>query len=295
MSPAPPPSLDAVRTRYAAAGQDHVLAFYPTLEPALQQRLLAQLDQLDVERVNRVYTHAVATEARLLAEASSSSSSSASSGAQAAASTSASDDSYEPLPASIAASVLDSPEKTASWRSTGLQSIAKSQVCVLLMAGGQGTRLGSSAPKGCFDIGLPSGKSLFQYQAERIRRLEQVALDEAGVEGGQRPVITWFVMTSGPTRRDTEAFFNTHSFFGLEPENVVFFEQGAFFRPCPGPPLLSRSTGTRRGLFANPFAISHGLPPRDPLSPSARHAPLSLRLWKDPPRLSLRARRRSRW
>lgn len=259
MSPALPPSLDAVRTRYAAAGQDHVLAFYPTLAPALQQRLLAQLDQLDVERVNRVYTHAVATEARLLAEASSSSSSSS-----VAASTSALDDSYEPLPASVAASVLDSPVKTASWRTTGLQAIAKSQVCVLLMAGGQGTRLGSSAPKGCFDIGLPSGKSLFQYQAERIRRLEQVALDEASVEGGERPVITWFVMTSGPTRRDTEAFFNTHSFFGLKPENVIFFEQGACFRPFPGPLIRLRSTGTRRGLFADPFAMSHGPPPLAP-------------------------------
>ena len=134
----------------------------------------------------------------------------------------------EPLPESAIASILDSkPDDINTWYESGLDLVAESQVAVVLMAGGQGTRLGSSAPKGCFNIGLPSEKSLFQIQAERIWKVQKLAEKKSGK---RNIVVPWYVMTSGPTRKPTEQFFEDHQNFGLGKDDVIIFEQGVL--PC---------------------------------------------------------------
>lgn len=70
--------------------------------------------------------------------------------------------------------ITSSKDTIDKWYEIGLNAIRNNKVAVILLAGGQGTRLGSSDPKGCFDIGLPSKKSLFQYQAERIIKIQEV-------------------------------------------------------------------------------------------------------------------------
>ncbi|KZP25283.1 nucleotide-diphospho-sugar transferase [Athelia psychrophila] len=200
---------DSLHKRYEAAGQGHLLKFWPKLDETQRSALSAQLEALDIERVNRIYQKAVSAEK--------------------AASDPNESDPIEPLPEDSVDFAFGTSGGEKEWRATGLQAIARGEVGVLLMAGGQGTRLGSSAPKGCYDIGLPSHKSLFQYQAERIVRLQNVAEQEAGKPAGS-VVIPWYIMTSGPTRKETQAFFAKNKYFGLESANVIFFEQGTL--PC---------------------------------------------------------------
>ncbi|KAK9868961.1 hypothetical protein WJX84_011636, partial [Apatococcus fuscideae] len=112
------------------------------------------------------------------------------------------------------------------WRELGLKLVAEGKVGVLLLAGGQGTRLGSSQPKGCYDIGLPSGKSLFQLQAERILQLQHLAAASAGHADDIRKPVRWYIMTSRSTHEATTRFFAEHQYFGLQASQLFFFQQG---------------------------------------------------------------------
>lgn len=195
----------ALKEKYAAAGQEHVFNFYDSLSVGDKAALYEQLSGFDPKHINDITQRALQP---------------------------AHDDDkaavVEPLPASATASILDSsPDDIAKWNDAGLDLIGKNQVAVVLMAGGQGTRLGSSAPKGCYDIGLPSKKSLFQIQAERIRKVQELAAKKSGAANVTVP---WYVMTSGPTRKPTQEFFEKNNYFGLDKANVTIFEQGVL--PC---------------------------------------------------------------
>lgn len=202
--------LNALREKYEKAKQGQVFAFYDELSSAEKASLYEQLAGINPDYINQITEKALHPPK---------------------AENEKKEASLEPLPESARASIMDSKaEDIEKWYDAGLDLIAANKVAVVLMAGGQGTRLGSSAPKGCFDIGLPSKKSLFQIQAERIRRIERLAAKRAGHGTDGKVVVPWYVMTSGPTRGPTEEYFLEHNYFGLKKENVIIFEQGVL--PC---------------------------------------------------------------
>eukprot|EP00928_Gymnodinium_smaydae_P031393 TRINITY_DN23050_c0_g1_i1.p1 TRINITY_DN23050_c0_g1~~TRINITY_DN23050_c0_g1_i1.p1 ORF type:complete len:483 (+),score=137.71 TRINITY_DN23050_c0_g1_i1:105-1553(+) len=199
------PDLAQLRERYKAAGQDHVFQFLDAGQvPAEQEAaLLRQLGDIDLNYVAR--SHAAA-----MAEA-----------AQGAGSSGdlAPPDDFQTLAGAGA-------DEIAAWERLALEAVGRGEVAACVLAGGQGTRLGFDGPKGCYNIGLPSGKPLFQLFAERILKLRK--LGEAA--GGTNARVPFLVMTSPINHAETEAFFASHGFFGLPAEDVWFFPQGTL--PC---------------------------------------------------------------
>jgi UDP-N-acetylglucosamine/UDP-N-acetylgalactosamine diphosphorylase len=199
--------IEELKARFQNAGQGHVFKFYNHLGEEEQAALLNQLKEIDVENLNSIYDKAIQGATKMNEELA-----------------------IEPLPETVFDSVLKHQQaQIDEWEQLGLENIAKGKIAVILMAGGQGTRLGSSAPKGCYDISLPSGKTLFQLQAERILRVQDLAKQFAP-NGESKCIIPWYVMTSGPTNKPTYDYFKKNNFFGLDEKNVIFFEQGTL--PC---------------------------------------------------------------
>ena len=200
--------LETLRERYNKANQGQVFTFYDELDTAAKAALYEQLSSFDPDHINEISQKALNPPKVSDAEAESTR--------------------LMPLPESAVASIIDSKaEDLGLWHALGLDLVADGKIAVVLMAGGQGTRLGSSAPKGCFNIGLPSEKSLFQIQAERIYKIQKLAGEK---HGRKDVVVPWYIMTSGPTRAPTEKFFQEHDYFGLSKDDVIVFEQGVL--PC---------------------------------------------------------------
>ena len=101
------------------------------------------------------------------------------------------------------------------YESIGIDAIKKGKLATVTMAGGQGTRLGHNGPKGTYDIGLDSHKSLFELLFDYIK--------EQNIKYNVQ--IPWFIMTSKENNEATVKFFKDNKYFGYE-KNIFFFIQG---------------------------------------------------------------------
>ena len=182
--------------RLRAHKQEHVLSWWDEIGQAGQENLIHQLQGIDFARLRELYRFR---------------------------------DQAQTLPPlnSIKPAPIDRPDKKdQKTKQQGEDALRRGEVAVLMVAGGQGSRLGFDHPKGMFPIGPVSGRSLFQIHAEKV-----LALSRKYGKG-----IPFLVMTSLATDAETQAFFGDNQFFGLPGEEVHFFQQGTM-------PALDLETG----------------------------------------------------
>lgn len=194
-SPAGAPAQ--LRRRLAAVGQEHVLSFWPELNASDRDRLLAQIEALDLDGLPRLIEQYVRSKPRSDVGAD-----------------------IQPVSCYPADAVRGArPWDRDQYAARGRALVAAGKVAAFTVAGGQGSRLGFEGPKGCYPGGAVTDKPLFQCLAEWI-----IAAQRRWAAGG--PSIPWYIMTSPINHEPTVAFFRRHGFFGLAERDVMFFPQG---------------------------------------------------------------------
>jgi UDP-N-acetylglucosamine/UDP-N-acetylgalactosamine diphosphorylase len=188
--------------RLARHGQQHLLRWWKELDASQRARLAAEIEAINFDQLDELVQHLVREDAPTA-----------------------------PPPEKVQPVEVQRLPRTDAERvarrhaaELGAQALAAGEVAVVLVAGGQGTRLGFDGPKGTFPIGPVSAASLFQIHAEKIGAL------------GRRHgcSIPLYVMTSPDNHAATAAFFAEHENFALD--HLRLFVQGQM-------PAVDRKTG----------------------------------------------------
>ena len=179
--------LEAAR----AAGQDHIFRWWDELDDRGRRKLIFMVKDIDFELVRSLtgrYLHAIPEKFKGRIEPSE----------------------VVPLPRTDA-------QKAEARRmgQLGGEAISRGEVCLFIVAGGQGTRLKYDPPKGTFPICPLSKKSLFEVFAEK--------LTATALRYGR--AIPLYVMTSAINNHATQEFFRINRYFGLGKRNVTFVVQ----------------------------------------------------------------------
>ena len=164
-------------------GQEHLLKYYDELDSDEKKELLRQIEKTDFSIID-VNKSAEVSEDELI----------------------------EPVAAMKLEHINENDDR---YREKGIEAIKQCKVGAVLLAGGQGTRLGFDKPKGMFNIG--ETKELYIFE-----RLILNMMDVVNETGAWVPL---FIMTSEKKNEDTVNFFKEHNYFGYDKEFITFFVQ----------------------------------------------------------------------
>jgi len=185
-------SLQTLKAKLEQHGQTHALQFWDQLDEPQQQSLFAQLDKIDFEQLASLFASVSEDNkwAELAAKAE--------------------------APPAITLEDFADPSSRKAARDLGLAALRDGKLAMIVVAGGQGSRLGFNHPKGMYPIGPLSNNTLFEIFIATLRA-------RAAQAGKAIPL---YIMTSPPTHDETIQFLTENKWFGANPDDIKVFCQG---------------------------------------------------------------------
>ncbi|MBN3554048.1 UTP--glucose-1-phosphate uridylyltransferase [Fictibacillus nanhaiensis] len=168
--------------------QGHLLTFYNELNATEKESLLEQISGINFEEIEKAYKQLSNRSFKQRSE-------------------------ITPIEYESISNLSDSERKMYEER--GLQLLREKKVAVVLLAGGQGTRLGHDGPKGTISFSDSTKQSLFALQAERLRKIEKKT----------DSIVPWYIMTSPINDKETRDYFRNNNYFNCNPNQIFFFKQ----------------------------------------------------------------------
>lgn len=193
MAPEPDHSQSEIFEKLKQYDQSHVLRYWNELSSTARQALLSQLETIDfnlIQELTQNYIFSTKNAPQKLE--------------------------LEPVESIKFPYHAREDQTWKHARTIGEQALRAGEVAAVLVAGGQGTRLGFNRPKGIFRSTTLTQKSLFQLLAEKLLYVNR----------RYHTRVPWYIMTCEMNDEPTRAFFAGHNHFGLHAPDVFIFEQG---------------------------------------------------------------------
>ncbi len=181
--------LKKIKEKLKKYGQEHLLLKYDEMNEEEKEELLNQIESIDFDLMKELYEN-----------------------------TKKSKNSEEVVIEPI--EHVDKSKLTVAEREMyekkGIEAIKYNKFAIVTMAGGQGTRLGHTGPKGTYIFDVEKNKSIFEVLCDTLK--------DAWKQ--YDTVIPWYIMTSRENNDATIKFFESNNYFGYPKQAVKFFKQG---------------------------------------------------------------------
>ena len=178
-------SFEEAKKLLNSYGQEHLLRYYSELDDEQKKSLLSQIEKIDFSILKALDTKNNEALKRGV---------------------------INPIEA---VTIADIEKESDKYHELGIKALKDGKIVAVLLAGGQGTRLGFDKPKGMFNIGVTHELYIFECLINNIMKV----VNEIGAW------IHLCVMTSEKNNEDTIAFFREKNFFGYNADYVHFFIQ----------------------------------------------------------------------